>query len=202
MNNRIVVLDFSTTCTGYAYFDIKTKALLNYGAIRSSTKGLSKVTYPEKPLMVMRDMVDKINELILNDLPLPKAIVVEEIAGSASRMSQKVLDMAHGILMDRFKDLQLIDLVDYYDVTGVNGWRKHLDMRLNDADKLANKEARKLNKTLAKGTTKLPIIGWKHLACRHANHRFGLNLDVEVDKYDGDRADAICIGDAYLNKRV
>lgn len=66
----------------------------------------------------------------------------------------------------------------------------------------SNKEARKLNKRIAKGTRKLPIIGPKHLAARYVNKKFKLNLDVDLNATDNDMADAIAMGDAFLSFRL
>jgi hypothetical protein len=190
----ILSIDLSTTCTGWALFNTNGRILIDYGTIRGKTqKGLSKWN---TTLNKMKIMAEEIHELIR--LYEPDKIVIEEITGSKNRMGQKTLDMMHGILWITIEhDLQK---VEYYDVTGNKGWRVHLNLRLDDADKLSNKEARKLNKTLP-SKQQIPIIGPKHLAARHANATFNLDLNVDLRKTDADMADAICIGDAFLKYR-
>ena len=131
----------------------------------------------------------------------PDAIVIEEIAGSKNRLGQKTLDGMHYILAYYLNGNFPFEKVFYIDVTGNKGWRNsYLNLRLDYADKLANKEARKLNKTLP-SKQQIPIIGPKHLSCRHANATFNLDLNVDLRKTDADMADAICIGDAFLKFR-
>lgn len=192
-------LDVSTKCTGYSIFDISTRKLVDYGIFRAKVKGLTKKEYPEKPLLVMKEMTEEIMRFIYTFKMLPKVIVVEEIAGSKNRIGQKTLDGMHWILMDRFLQESLISRVVYYDVTGADGWRTHLDLRLSEADKKNNKEAKKLNATL-RDTQKLPVVNTKTLSCRYANRVHGLNLNADLDPFDGDRADAICMGDAFLRE--
>jgi len=126
----------------------------------------------------------------------PQYIVVEEVAGSKNRISQKTLDMMHGILWKTID--KYLDIVSYLDVSGAAGWRTLLDIRLNDADKLANAEARKINKQLGASYTELPIIGWKDLACRYVNYNYSIVLNSQEQTTDGDIADSICLGSAWL----
>lgn len=191
----LMSIDLSTTSTGIAYFDETSKKLLSYKIICPSTKGLSKLKYPEKQLLKMVDL----SKSICNEIKTfkPSTIVIEEIAGSRSRMTQKVLDGAHFILLYHMYGLFPFDKLYYYDVTGIDGWRHHLELRLSEADKLANKEAKKLNKKLP-SRQKIPIIGPKHLACRYCNSKFNLSLDVDKNKKDADLADAIAMGSSFL----
>jgi hypothetical protein len=129
----------------------------------------------------------------------PTRIVIEEIAGSKQRLGQKVLDGLHWILL--FHCPEMMPILEYYDVTGMDGWRTHLKLRLSDADKANNKEAKKINKGLARGVSKLPIIGPKDLACRYANSTFGLSLDPQVNQFDSDVGDSVSMGHSYLRFR-
>lgn len=129
----------------------------------------------------------------------PTHIVIEEIAGSKQRLGQKVLDGLHWILLIHIQEY--IDIISYYDVTGADGWRTHLGLKLTDADKLANKEAKKLNPTLGKGVSKLPIYDAKDLAARHANAKYGLALDPQTNQFDADVADSVSMGDAWIKFR-
>lgn len=196
-SKTLLSLDMSTTCTGWSLFNIVDKTLVTYGLIKPSTKGgIAKMTYPKQQLKKMLDIGNQLLALI--QLYNPQTIVIEEIAGSKNRLGQKTLDGLHFIVAMIIEPF--LDRVRYYDVTGAVGWRKHLDLRLSDADKLANTEARKLNKKLA-SSQQLPIVTPKHLACRHANRHFGLVLDCEERTTDGDLADSISMGDAFLTHR-
>lgn len=155
------------------------------------------MTYPKQQLTKMIDLGEQILALIQRVDPV--AIVIEEIAGSKNRMGQKTLDGFHFVvawIIEAF-----LDRVHYYDVTGADGWRTHLQLRLSDADKANNKEAKKLNKRLA-AAQRLPVIGPKHLACRYVNSQFGTQLDVEKSETDGDEADALGLGHAFLKFKL
>ena len=192
---KILSLDLSTSCTGWATFDVETNHMLLCGRIKSSTAGTSKLGKLNKTHHKMLGVINEILHLIQKELP--DVLVIEEIAGSRSRLTQKTLDGFHWLLLHMVGDYWR-DRVFFYDVTGADGWRTHLGLKLDDADKAANKEAKKLNKSL-KGSQKLPIIGPKHLSCRYANSLYdNLNLDVDENTTDGDVADAICMGDAWI----
>lgn len=192
----LLSLDLSTTCTGWSIFDIETSKLISYGILKPSTKGLSKLVYPKQQLTKMIDLSMQIRSVIENFKPT--RIVIEEIAGSKQRLGQKVLDGLHWVLLMHIPEY--IDIIEYYDVTGPNGWRNHLNLRLTEADKLANKEAKKLNKDLP-STMKLPEYNAKDLACRYVNGKYGLALNPQVNQYDADVGDSVSIGSAYLQFR-
>lgn len=193
----ILSLDMSTTCTGWAVLGIQSRQLLARGTLKPSTKGgVAKMVYPRQQLTKMVDLGHQILNLIENYKP--HCIVIEEIAGSKNRLGQKTLDGCHFVVMWIIE--QYLDIVRYYDVGGAVGWRTHLRMRLSDADKLHNKQAKVLNKRL-QASQRLPIYSWKHLACRHANARFNTCLDCDTTVTDGDQADAISMGDAFLSFR-
>jgi hypothetical protein len=189
----LLALDLSTTCTGWAVFNIDDKSLVTYGTLKPKVKGLDKMEYPRQQLEKMNDLGLKIRSLVENYKP--KYIVIEEIAGSKQRLGQKTLDGLHWIVLQL--NPEIIDIVTYYDVTGADGWRTNLGLKLTDADKEANKEAKKLNKHLT-GKNKMPEYGPKDLACRYANFRYKLTLDPQVNQYDADVGDAVCLGDAFL----
>lgn len=198
----LLALDLSTTCTGWAVFDIETRKLIRYGSIKPSTRyndiHVTKYKYPQQQLLKMINLSEQIRELI--HLNQPTKIVIEEIAGSKQRLGQKVLDGLHWIVL--YLNQEIIPIVSFYDVSGLSGWRTDLKLRLNEADKINNKENKKTNKKLGKGVSKLPIVDWKTLACRHVNSKYGLNLNPEVNQSDSDVGDAISIGDAYLSHRL
>lgn len=196
--NHLLSIDLSTSATGYALFDIDTKKLITYGLIKGSSKGTSKMGYPEKQLTRMIRMATDILNVIKNYKP--SSIVIEEITGSKNRLTQKTLDGMHYILAWYLMGEFPFEKLYYYDVGGLSGWRTHLKLNLDDADKLANKEAKKLNENLP-NNQKIPIINKKHLACRHANRVYGLDFDCDLRTTDGDMADAVSIGDSFLKYR-
>lgn len=196
-NGVLLSLDMSTTCTGWSVFEIESKRLIARGIIKPSTKGgIAKMAYPRQQLMKMIDIGYQLLTLIEN--VKPSCIVIEEIAGSKNRLGQKTLDGLHYVVAWVIEDY--LSIVRYYDVTGASGWRTHLRLRLSEADKLANKEAKSLNKKLA-ASQRIPIIGPKHLAVRHVNARFELGLNYDTCETDGDQADSIGMGDAFLTYR-
>ncbi len=194
----LLSLDLSTTCTGWSTFDLDSKKLVSYGYLKPSTKvngtPISKEKYPMQQLLKMQDLSCKILNLI--EQHKPTHIVIEEIAGSKNRLGQKVLDGFHFILLTYIQ--KYIPIIEYYDVSGKDGWRTHLGFRLTEADKQNNKENRKLNNQLAKGTRKLPIIDNKDLACRHVNAKYGLMLDAQTSQSDTDLADSVSMGSAWI----
>lgn len=191
---KLLSLDMSTTCTGYALFDLETGTLLTYGKLYPKTSGpVAKMTYPRQQLTKMRDLAGQMRTII--EEHNPEKIVIEEIAGSKNRLGQKTLDGLHYIVAYAIEEY--LDRVSYYDVTGANGWRTHLQLRLDDADKLANKEAKVLNKKL-KASQRLPIVGPKHLAQRYVNKLYNLTLNVDEDETDADVGDAVGMGSAFM----
>lgn len=192
-----LALDASTTCTGYAVY-VNDK-LEEYGAIKAKVKGITKLKYPEKQLLVCEAMAKEIKnryDLVFTKYGIIDNIVIEEINKHKNRLSGKTLDILHGFLWSEFRNE--MSLILYMDSDGMTGWRTRLSFRLSDADKLHNKESRKLNKNLQKGTKKIPIINKKHLACRYANRVYGTSLDCDERTTDGDIADAIGLGSAFV----
>lgn len=193
----LLSLDMSTTATGWALFSIESGERIQHGIIKPATKGgVGKMIYPKQQITKMVDIANQILQLI--ETFKPSAIVIEEIAGSKNRMGQKTLDGLHFVVAWVIEDY--LPIVRYYDVTGNAGWRFHLQLKLDDADKAANKEAKVLNKKLA-AAQRIPIIGPKHLAVRFANKQYGLCLNFDTSETDGDLADAISMGYAFLKYR-
>ncbi len=190
---KILTLDLSTACTGWAIFDAETKKLLDYGKIKSTAKGKSKMCKVEKTLTNMMEMAAQIEALVRWVEPIK--IVIEEITGSKNYLGQKTLDGFHWIVVYVLR--YDVEKIIYYPVSGLGSWRKDLRFLLSDADKAANKEARKLNKKIQK-SQQLPVIGPKHLACRYVLTKFGIDLDPYKEN---DMADAIAMGDAFLTFR-
>lgn len=189
----LLSLDLSTTCTGWSVFNIEEHKLITYGTLKPSTKGISKMIYPKQQLTKMIDLSFQVRSLIENYKP--NFIVIEEIAGSKQRLGQKVLDGLHWIVLMHIQEY--IDIITYYDVTGSEGWRTHLGLKLTEEDKLRNKEAKKMNPDLAPAS-RLPIYDAKDLACRYANQKFGLALDPQSNQYDNDVGDSVSMGSAWI----
>jgi hypothetical protein len=192
----LLSLDLSTTCTGWSVFEEETGKLVTYGILKPSTKGISKMVYPQQQLTKMIDLSLQIRNLIANYKP--NHIVIEEIAGSKQRLGQKVLDGLHWVLLMHIQEM--IPIITYYDVTGADGWRTALGLKLTELDKLSNKEAKKMNKDLAP-KSRLPVYDAKDLACRYANSTYGLALDPQTNQYDNDVGDSVSMGSAWLRFR-
>jgi hypothetical protein len=197
MERRLLALDLSNKCSGWALFDLDTKKLIKCGFISSSEKGISTLKYPknalEKCIRMSADVQKLITELA------PEQLVIEEVNRGISRIGQKSLDALHFFVLFELRKSfpNLLDSLAYLDSNGTTGWRTVLKMKLSDADKKHNLQARKNNK---KSKVKQPVINWKHLAARFVNDRYDLGLDVDERESDGDVADAICVGVVYLLK--
>lgn len=194
----LLSLDLSTTCTGWSCFNCETGKLIDYGFLKPPSKygeeSISSMKYPQQQLCKMMDLASKIRSLIENRQPT--YIVIEEIAGSRQRLGQKVLDGLHWIVL--YYSQKYIPIVDFFDVEGADGWRTHLQLRYSDADKLHNKESKKINEELSKGISKIPLIDKKVLAARYVNSLYGLDLNPMENSKDSDIADSIAMGSAWL----
>lgn len=188
---KLLTLDLSTTCTGFAIFDLQTKKLERYGFIKPNKKGMSKLEYPKKQLYVMRDLAAQIKALV-DSIPDLKMILLEEVNLHKSRMAGKTLDGAHWILLNSLDEFSM-NKVRYRDSDGETGWRTRLNLRLSEMDKKLNAERKKLNKKL-RPKDQLPIINKKHLAARYVNSKLGTNFDVDQNSTDNDVVDAIGLG--------
>lgn len=187
-------IDLSSTCTGWALFDIENKALLEFGKIKSS-KGKGEA-YPWAPLIRIEDIVHSLMSIILD--VRPETIVIEEVNQGKNRLGQKTLCGAHWVLLSYLKANEIFE-VTYVDSDGKHGWRSAngLGLQLSSTDKLKNAEIRKFNKKLSKGNKKKRIISQKTLACKKINKLYNLNLNESVSG-DADIADAIGIGTYVL----
>lgn len=198
----VLSLDLSTTSTGWSLFSFETKQLLCFGHIKPKVKGVSKLFYPRKQLEVCRDVAKQILTLV-NDFEIERGmkithIVIEEINKHKNRMSGKTLDILHGFVWEYLEPF--LHLVTYMDSDGASGWRssRGLNLIMSDADREHNKEAKKLNKNMEKGTKKIPIINKKHLACRFVNRTYETYFDVDERSYDADICDSIGLGHVFL----
>lgn len=195
----LLSLDLSTTCTGFSVFSLEDKSLVTHGFIKPKVKGVTKLKYPEQQLEKMKSLAEQILELI--ESYKPHQIVIEEIAGSKQRLGQKTLDGLHWIVCYYLQGKFPLSKLFFYDVTGTDGWRTHLRLKMSDADKHHNKEAVKLNKKLTRGQ-QIPKITPKHLACRYVNKTFGTDFNVDLNATDNDVCDSIAMGSAYLKFKL
>jgi hypothetical protein len=194
---KILGLDLSTTCTGFALLDADSKALLKYGYIVPQVKGVTKLKYPKQALAKILDLSKKIVELIRQYQP--DQLVIEEVNRGISRTSQKPLDALHFFVV-HFIDLEfphLIDSVYYYDSNGNKGWRTHLSLKLTEEGKAHNAHI-KTFKSSRKAGKKKAKINYKHLASRYVAQTYNVNLDVDEDAKHSDICDAIALTNSYL----
>jgi len=166
--------------------------------IKGSVAGFSKLPKLFAKLSKLLRLASQIEELV--ETHDPDQIVIEEIAGSKNRLGQKTLDGLHFLVLLHLKKHLQTDSVYFLDVGGNRGWRPFLNMRLSDEDKKHNRKARRFNKKVSQSSEKLQIIGWKHLSCAFVNLHFGLDLDCDLRKTDGDIADAVCVGHVFISK--
>jgi hypothetical protein len=194
MMSKLLTIDLSTTSTGWAVFDTKTRQLEDFGFLRPDKKGMAKLKYPIRQLLIMRNLADKL-EILVRRLN-PDAIVVEEVNRHKSRMTGKTLDGMHWIFLDKLLigEEDFAYRVRFRDSDGPTGWRSRLNLRLGESDKKLNAERKKINKRKVKGTADLPIINKKHLAARYVNSALGLTFDVDKNATDNDVVDAIGMG--------
>ena len=208
---KTLALDISTK-TGYALFDSEVaktdikKSLLSYGLLKNPKKVLEYGEYPWAYINAAAALVDDIINLIKQERPA--AVCIEETngGGRANRYSLKILEFLHCTLLTTLQtEFGPNKGTDFPIVAYINSseWRKSLGLSLSSQDKINNKKLNNAKTTaaLAKGTldkSKLGIKGKitkKHIAVRYANATFGLDLKIK----DNDIADAICIGNAFLN---
>jgi Holliday junction resolvasome RuvABC endonuclease subunit len=185
---KLLALDLSSSCTGWALFNIEEKQLLSFGSIpKRSGKGKTKY---RKLLNSLRNMVSDVLDVI--KVHEPDKIVIEEINRGSSRLGQKTLDGVHFLLLDKLEDY--IDKVNYIDSDGKVGWRTKLGLKLSPIQKLKNKELKQLNKQLKTKIKNKNIITKKDLAIDYVNKRFNLQLSLEQN----DIADSIGLGIAFI----
>lgn len=197
----LLSLDMSTTNTGYALFDIPTKALVAYGEVAPNLTSLPKefragLEYPRIQVYKMRSIVEQLKPLLTDEV---EVIVIEEINRGKARIQQKILDGLHFVFLDNIPD-EMAKKIIYRDSDGSDGWRSRagLGLQLSDLDKEQNKLTRKFNKAVGRKDQK-PVITQKHLCCKYVNKYYGTNFDVEVRAKDSDVADAIGLGHFILH---
>lgn len=193
---KVLALDLSTTCTGWAFFE--GEELVGHDYIKPKVKNVSKMAYPKQQLRKIENICEEIIDLI--DSCNPDEIVIEEVNRHKNRKAGKTLDGLHFILFSYFNDEQLDNLY-FIDSDGATGWRTRLNLRLSQQDKELNKERKKLNSKIGKGQKKIPIINKKHLAQRWVNKTYLLDFDVDRSSWESDVCDAIGLGSVFIRFR-
>ncbi len=188
---KLLALDLSLSCTGYCLRDIDTHALLSYGEISPSMKGLKGIEYPEQQILRTRQVVEQILQLIDSEVAV---ISIEEVNRGIARLSHKILCQVHGILLDRMKSEDLKKVI-FISSDGSDGWRSRngLKLQLTEHDRIQNKEIRKINRKIKKGK-KMPLMDVKQMAVNYVNAKFDLGLTVKQN----DQSDAIAQSDHVL----
>jgi hypothetical protein len=133
----------------------------------------------------------------------PDVLVIEETAAnSKTSHSQKILEWIHMLVA---KLIQETGIKAIYLLTGE--WRKEANSKMNDAERLRNKEAAKYKKQ-HKSRLAYDINGKvmgkitkKHIAIRRANEVFGKYFKEPLRKKDEDLADSLIISLAYHLRR-
>jgi len=193
-SRHLISLDLSTTCTGFAVFNIPDKTLIKSGIITSKIKSI----YPIGTLSKLQDLSEKILTVLQEYNNTLEIIVIEEVNRHKSRMSGKVLDGYHWILLKNLSS-EWLEKVVFFDSDGASGWRTFFNLRLSEQDKQLNKVHKKSNKKLS-NKKKFIIITKKHLAERLVNKRFNTTFDVTKHSKHSDEVDAIGVGYAWLEK--
>ncbi len=126
----------------------------------------------------------------------PDVVVVEEINMGKSRYSQRILEWIHCGVVNH---LRAADTKVIYLSSSI--WRQALGLTMSKMDKKNNAKLSKAKRLAADSGLKVDKkalgvagkVNKKHLAIRHVNATYGLNLKVK----DDDIADAICLTEAY-----
>jgi Holliday junction resolvasome RuvABC endonuclease subunit len=193
----MLALDLSTSSTGFAVFDRKTKKPIKHGVIKPKVPGVHKLKYPEAVLAKMKSVASQVRDLVVE--LAPEIIVCEEVNRGIGRISQKGLDALHFFVLDYVMMVRpdLVKTWQYIDSNGRKGWRGMLGLKLSDTDKEVNANLRLKNRR-KKASEKSPLIDWKVLAQRWVNVRFKKTFNVWENDTDADEVDAIALGTAWL----
>ncbi len=177
---KLLALDLSTSNSGYAIFDVKTKKLLKSGQIKPKIKGISKMRYPQNAFHKCLSIAAQIGDLY--EEVQPDLIVIEEVNRGINRIAQKSLDSLHFFVLQACFCDDLFDKLNYIDSNGAKGWRGKL--KLTIAKKYPH----------LKGAS----IKWKKAAEEFVNEKFKTEFDVVERKRDADEVDAIALGYAFV----
>lgn len=185
---KLLSLDLSTISSGWAVFDLETEKLLEYGVVKPSVKGISKLRYPVAAYHRIVHIAEQIFEIVLEHEPTE--IIIEEVNKGKSRITQKSLDALHFFVLDYlcFIDPEWLPRVHWVDSNGPRGWRTAFGMKAA----LIPKEERK-------GRSRSEV--WKKLAENYVNAKYGTKFDVWGDKSHSDICDSISVGSYFFEIR-
>ncbi len=195
---KLLSIDYSTTASGWAVFDMDTKLPLSYGVITpTKNKRSLKDSELKRTLDRLNDMAEQLRALIEKENP--EKIVIEEVNRGISRTGQKVLCGGHYILYSKIE--KWLPIVRMVDSDGRAGWRgpNGLNLTLSENDKASNKKNKLLNKVAKRGF-KHVIFTKKDLCQRYINFKYKLSFDVQKNLNDNDVCDALGIGAYWLDK--
>jgi Holliday junction resolvasome RuvABC endonuclease subunit len=190
---KLLALDISTK-TGWAFLLNKDKPqLVKYGTIKNDQKIHDFGNYPECYLLAANKMACSL-VAIIKELQ-PDIIVIEETNQAHARYAQKILEFIHCELLHALFFEKIHSKIYYI---SSSTWRQTLELTLSKDDKANNKKCKEARES---GVDKSTLgvkgrINKKHLAIRHVNEYFNLELKMK----NNDVADAICLGLAYFNK--
>lgn len=185
---KILALDLSTS-PGWAI--IENNKLIDFGKAKFKIENFNINNYPNKSNQYPYNIVDTVNEIadyiynIYESENLIDYIVIEGTVRGMNRHTQKVLEFIHLAVLLRFEEVK--NKIKYLDPSE---WRKIINLRLTDEDKLHNKLVKRKE---AKGK-----ISAKHLSVRYVNNYF----NKEFKMIDNDTCDAICLGLAFIKNET
>lgn len=187
---KLLALDISTH-TGWATWE--DSVFKDYGVI-DPPKTLKELglKYPSSFLTFCDGISESIFELVKK--VQPNSIVIEETNRAKARFSQKQLEWIHCLTLQKLNTYNNLLNVHY---VSTSAWRKVLDIRMSKDDKKNNK---KVNDAKKNGVNKKEAgvkgkVTTKHLAIRFVKEKYNINLLVKQNN----EADAICLGEAFLN---
>lgn len=183
----LLSLDMSTK-TGWSLF--KNGDLIDFGVINSQFKLKEAGAYPWNYVKVSNLMAKRIIEELVVKFK-PDEIVIEETNKGKNRYTQKILEFTHRALL---AELEVMKSKVFY--LSTSSWRHALGQKASRDDIKNNKLVNKANRE-GKSKKSMGLTGKitaKHRSIKYVNERLNLNLRMK----DNDKADAICVGLAYL----
>lgn len=189
---KVLALDISTK-PGWAFN--KDAQLVEFGALSLDHPVLAYGEYPWSYHRASEIMANQLFKLV--DRFDPEVIVIEETNLGKSRYAQKTLEYIHKALLSR-----LVGSKAKVIYLSSSIWRQTLGLHMSAEDKRNNAKLSRAKKKAAEAGAKLDKktigvrgkVNKKHLAIRYVNETYGLELKVK----DNDKADAICLADAFL----
>jgi hypothetical protein len=203
----ILSLDVSTK-TGYAYaHSVSTGIFLqDYGTLKQIHQ--PEGNYPSNYVLWAYSVAEEILRLI--NTFKPDVLVIEETSkGSKNGMSQKILEWSHFLLAEHIKNKGLKSV---YLMT--EEWRREIGCKMNDQEKLKNKEVREFKKKFEKKNGKkttvaydingkrIGLTGRKHVNIRRVSEIFEGQLKEPLMRKDEDLADGLGLLACYHMRRL